>query len=95
MNGSEGGGGGGGGGVPSSSFVLYSAKVAVFLCRQSLLIHMSIVRIGYHEQESILLHTMLFYKIYSYLEINPIITQHLLSSKFGSFRKWESCQLGA
>ena len=24
-----------------------------------------------------------------------VITQHLLTSKFASFRKWESCQLGA
>ena len=25
---------------------------------------------------------------------SSIITQHLLSSKFGSFRKWQSCRLG-
>ena len=23
-----------------------------------------------------------------------LVTQHLLSSKFGSFRKWQSCRLG-
>ena len=29
-----------------------------------------------------------------YRHVNFVITQHLLSSKFGSFRKWESCRLG-
>ena len=27
-------------------------------------------------------------------EISSLFTQHLLSSKFGSFRKWQSCRLG-
>ena len=58
--------------------------------------HCFMINIRCNEQKIWFYHTIMVQEAYYYLgnNIKRIITQHLLSSKFGSLRKWQSCRLG-